>query len=60
MQGTIITTTILNIQQFPLISTVYPLISAGIQTSAASLGIHTEISASPLISAAPLNATLLK
>ena len=34
MQGTIITTKILNIQQFPLISTVYPLISAGIQTSA--------------------------
>ena len=42
------------------INTVFPLISAGPQISAASLGIHIEISASPLISAAPSNATLIR
>ena len=40
--------------------TVFPLISAGSQISAVSLGIHIEISASLLISAAHLNAALIR
>ena len=40
------------------LSTVFPLISAGPQISAAFLSAHIEITASPLISAAPLNAAL--
>ena len=35
--------------------TVFPLISAGPQISAAPLGFHTEISASPLMGASPPN-----
>ena len=41
-------------------STVFPLISAGSQISIAPSGIHVEITASPRISAAPLNAALIK
>ena len=40
--------------------TVFPLISAGPQISAAPLVIHIEISASSLISAAPLNVALIR
>ena len=42
------------------IRTVFPLISAGYQMSAAPLGIHIEISASLLISAADLYAALIR
>ena len=45
---------------FYVISTVFPLISAGPRISVASLGIHIEISASPLISAVNLNAALTR
>ena len=41
-------------------NTVFPLISAGSQISAAPLGIHIEISASPLKSIAPLNVVLIR
>ena len=46
-----------------MLNTVFPLISAGPQISAGSLGIHIDPpfnSTSPLISAAPLNAALIK
>ena len=45
---------------FYVISTVFPLISAGPRISAASLGIHVKISASSLISAVHLNAGLTR
>ena len=41
-------------------NTVFPLINAGSQISAASLGIHIGISASLLISVAPVNAVLIR
>ena len=42
-----------------LIHNVFPL-SAGSQISAASLGVHIEISASPLISITTLNVALIR
>ena len=38
----------------------FPVISAGPQISAAHLGINVEISASPQISTAPINAALIR
>ena len=40
--------------------TVFPVISAGLQISAAPLGIHIEISTSSLISAASLNVAVIR
>ena len=48
----------MNLQNFPY--TVFPLISAGPQISATTLGIYIEISTSLLISATPVNAVLIR
>ena len=41
-------------------NTVFPLTSAGSQIDIAPLGIHIEITSSPLISNTPLNAVLIR
>ena len=42
------------------VNTVFPLTSDGSQIDIAPLGIHSEITSSPLMTAAPLNAVLLR
>ena len=48
------------VSEICFLDTVFPLISAGPHISAAPLGIYIEISASPLISAASINAALIR